>query len=174
MIRTLRTAVPLLLLLLALAPPLPAAEAPACSMSLEDCIAEKRQLFQKRGVLGLSWSAVVEGEPAPPGSFVVRAAAPGFPAHAAGLQLGDLLLSFQGKPLTGVAREELDRQLEAVQVGEEVFLEISRDGKKRLVVLKPVAPDAQWVETWVGQHVRRDHGEEAFRRYLRDLRPKTP
>ena len=171
MMRTLRV---LPLLLLALVPPLPAAEAPACSMPLEDCIAEKRQLFQKRGVLGLSWSPVMEGEPAPPGSFVVRAAAPGFPAHAAGLQLGDLLLSLQGKPLAGVAREELERQFESVQVGQEVFLEISRDGKKRLVVLKPVAPDPQWVETWVGQHVRRDHGDEAFRRYLRELRPRTP
>lgn len=159
-----------LLALLSVASPLAAVEPERCPKPLDTCLVELRAAYPNHGVLGFQFSGPGRDEPVPPGSFVLRAVPPGYPAHAAGLQPGDVLLSLKGKPLTGLPREEVERLMDTIQVGEVVPLEVLRQGKKRSLEIKAGKPDAMSVEAWVGQHVRRAHSEEDFRRYLRELR----
>lgn len=151
-----------------------AEEARSCSVNLEKCVVEKRAQYVDRGVLGFNWAPAVEGEPVPTGSFVVRGAPAGYPAHAAGLKGGDLLISILGKPVAGASREQVERWIESIKVGQEVVLEVLRDGERRLLTIKAGAPDSRSVEAWVGLHVLREHGREAYERYHRELRPRPP
>lgn len=149
-----------------------AQEAGSCPVSLEKCVADKRVQYVNRGVLGFNWSPAVEGEPVPVGSLVVRGVPAGYPAHAAGLKGGDLLVSILGKPVAGVPRREVELWIESIKAGQEVVLEVLRDGERRLLTVKAGVPDPRSVEAWVGMHVFNEHGQEAFQRYQRELRPR--
>ena len=156
--------------LISIASPLAAVEPERCSKPLDTCLVDLRVVYQNHGVLGFQFSGSRPDEPVPPGSFILRAVPPGYPAHAAGLKTGDVLLAVKGTPLKGLLREGVEKIIDTIQVGEVVPLEILRQGKKQSIEVKAGKPDPMSVEAWIGQHVRRAHSEEDLSRYLRGVR----
>ncbi len=160
-----------LLALCALALPHLAAAGPPHGKPLDTCLVEQKALLAQRGVLGFLFSAVSPGEPAPPEVlYVIRSAPAGFPAHAAGLRPGDLLLVLGGKSIARIARPELEATLASVKAGQKVELRVLREGKEQTFRMTAAKPSAESVEAWVGQHIRDQHSAEDYRRYLRQLR----
>ncbi len=66
--------------------------------------------------------------PLPRGGLLVLHVYGGGPAKRAGVRTGDVVMSVEGRPVTGVAHAAIDRLL---RVGREVRLEVWRDGKSR-------------------------------------------
>jgi len=149
-------------------------EGARCVKPLEPCLAEKRAMLEKRGVLGFLWSRVAEDEPAPPGAqYVVRSAPRGYPAEAAGLREHDVLLALNGKDLSAMPRHQLETALQRVTVGERVSLRVWRGGRTLTISFRAAKPAPESIEAWLGQHVRDEHPESDFREYLRRSR-KAP
>lgn len=53
----------------------------------------------------------------------------GGPAHHAGIRRGDVIVAFEGKPVEG--SRAVSRWVADTRVGDEVTLEVIRDGKRR-------------------------------------------
>jgi serine protease Do len=95
---------------------------------------------------------------------LVASVEPGSPAAKAGLQSGDVILSFDGKPVQSA--NELPRIVAATKPGTPVTLEISRDGARRqvkatlaefpseAVAAQHSAPDAKQAPNRLGLAVR--------------------
>jgi S1-C subfamily serine protease len=73
-------------------------------------------------------------QPAPRGVLVVEVP-DGGPAHAAGLQSGDVLVAFDGRPIGGIA--DLQRVLKPEVAGRPVGVSVIRDGALRQLVVTP-------------------------------------
>ncbi len=69
------------------------------------------------------------------GAVVVSAVEPASPAGRAGLLQGDVLLSLDGQAVTGA--DDLVRLLTADKIGQNVELELLRDGERRRLSLTP-------------------------------------
>jgi serine protease Do len=84
--------------------------------------------FAKKPVLGNGFlgfaSEAHEG-----GGLKVTRVGEGTPAEKAGLQEGDVILKFNGGEVSG--REQLRDKLKEMAIGDEVVLEITRDGKEK-------------------------------------------
>jgi hypothetical protein len=164
----------LLLASAALVASLAAGEGARCLKPLETCLAEKRAMLEKRGVLGFLWSRVTPDEPAPPGAqYVVRSVPRGYPASAAGLKEHDVLLTLNGKDLAAMPRHQLESELQRVSVGERVSLRVWREGRTLTLTLRAAKPAAESIEAWLGQHVKDEHPKSDFSEYLRRSR-KAP
>jgi len=59
------------------------------------------------------------------------------PAFDAGLHVGDSILAINGKPISAISREELNKLL-VPEGTSPLMLEISRLGKKRTFTVRPV------------------------------------
>ncbi|HUS25163.1 MAG TPA: PDZ domain-containing protein [Candidatus Binatia bacterium] len=108
----------------------------------------KAQYFEymtdpKRAMLGV----IVDDDSAdaPKQGVRVLAVTPGGGADKAGLKAGDLMVGMNGKPLTGDERLSAARrmrdQMRQVKAGDEVRLEIERDGKRRTVAVLTTGPE---------------------------------
>jgi hypothetical protein len=145
----------LLLASAALVASLAAGEGARCLKPLETCLAEKRAMLEKRGVLGFLWSRVTPDEPAPPGAqYVVRSVPRGYPASAAGLKEHDVLLTLNGKDLAAMPRHQLESELQRVSVGERVSLRVWREGRTLTLTLRAAKPAAESIEAWLGNTSR--------------------
>lgn len=65
---------------------------------------------------------------------VISRVLPGSPAESAGLQRGDVLLTFAGRPVRGV--RELQLQVASAAVGRDVPVELIRDGRRLTLKVK--------------------------------------
>jgi len=157
-------------LFFALAAPflLRAGEPGACPKPLEACVAEKRKLFEQRGVLGFFLHRNGKGEPES-GNYVVQAAPSGYPAATAGLAPGDLLLSMNGRDLPGLPWQGFEAMLDGIAVGQTVSFKVRRDGQERILQLVAAKPPQASIDAWIGQHVRDHHSQKDYREYLRRL-----
>ena len=77
----------------------------------------------------------VEGE-----GLLLESVLRGGPADAAGLRDGDILVSFDGRPIT--REDELRSVLRATPIGKAVVVEYLRDGEPKLATLTTIPPDA--------------------------------
>ncbi|HVT61627.1 MAG TPA: PDZ domain-containing protein [Thermoanaerobaculia bacterium] len=146
---------------------------PRCPKPLDVCVAEKRQLFTHQGVLGFLWSAKPGGDGRPaPGEYglAVQVVPSGYPAKAAGLREGDVLLAMDGKDLAGVPVEQFLQMSAAVAPGQTVSYRILRAGAKREIRITAAPPTSRSIDAWIGQHVRESHSPEDYRRYLLQLK----
>jgi S1-C subfamily serine protease len=66
---------------------------------------------------------------------VVRTVAPGSPAHAAGLRVGDVIVAFGTAPVVAVA--DLHRLLDSEAIGAEVGIAVLRRGERVVVRARP-------------------------------------
>ena len=156
------------MLALALPALLRAAEPGDCPKTLDACVAERQKLFEQRGVLGFLLHRNGKGEPEP-GTYVVQSAPAGYPAAAAGLEAGDVLLSLNGKDLPGLPWTSVETLLEGITAGQAVTIKARRDGREKTFRLIAAKPPQASIEAWISQHIRVHHGEKDFREYLRRL-----
>ncbi|MBI5235323.1 MAG: DegQ family serine endoprotease [Deltaproteobacteria bacterium] len=92
-----------------------------------------------RGWIGVS---VQELNPELAGSFglkepngaLISAVSPGEPAETAGLKAGDVIISFDGKPIVDLS--DLPRTVAATSPGKSVEVKIIRDGKEKALTIK--------------------------------------
>lgn len=79
------------------------------------------------GFLGLATDA------RPGGGLIVTKVGNKSPAQVAGVKEGDVLLTFNGKPLE--TREQMQEMLKEMAAGDEVILELERNGEKQTLTL---------------------------------------
>jgi membrane-associated protease RseP (regulator of RpoE activity) len=98
--------------------------------------------------------------------LLVARVEPKRPAARAGLQVGDVIVSADGKPMSEPF--ELVRHVAAAPAGETIELEVLRDGKERTLRVEPEGEPSFWADpeglgTWF---------EEKLHRGGRDLRER--
>ncbi len=101
----------------------------------------------QRGFLGAVWGDIDAARAARLGlgvtsGAIIEGVMPDSPADAAGLRVGDVVLSFGGKPVDSFNR--LRNAIAFTPPGEKVSMEIVRDGDKR-VINAEVADREQWL-----------------------------
>ena len=146
-----------------------APQAPRCPKPVDLCIAEKRQLFEKRGVLGFLFSPVAADESVPhldKTEYLVRSTPAGYPAAVAGLKEGDLLLAMDGKRLLGMEQAGLDERFAALAIGQTVSFKVLRQGKELTVRIPAAKPGRESIDAWIGRHLAEAHSREDYRHYL--------
>jgi predicted metalloprotease with PDZ domain len=155
-------------LALALSLALPAlASAARCAKPLDACIAEKEVLYQTRGVLGFGWSLDDD-------RIGVCVVAPGYPAAAAGLQVGDVLLELDGKSLAEPSQETMDAIVGTIKIGQLVPLRVRRGEQELSLTITAGKPDANFIHAWIVRHLRAEHDPADLREYLRRLETASP
>ena len=104
---------------------------------------------------------------------VVTAVHPGGPAHRAGFQVGDTLISVNGRP---AAPEAMARLQSALTPGSTVSVALRRDGRVRNVSLEAVSrpADELLVTLSPAVRVRLDSAHAAFARHLESGRGSPP
>ena len=95
---------------------------------------------------------------------------PDRPAAAAGLRVGDVIVSADGKPVTEPF--DLIRKVAAAPAGEHIEFEIVRDGKERKLRIEPEGDPSLWADpdrlgTWLDEKLH--HGSGDLRKRLDQL-----
>jgi len=157
---------PWLVLAFSLAVPVSAPAAP-CGKPLDVCVAEKTLLYQSRGVLGFAWSLRDD-------VIGVCGLPPGYPAAAAGVQLGDVLLELDGRSLAEPSQETMDGIVGAIKIGQVVPLRVRRGGQELTLTITAGKPDEKVIQAWIANHLRAEHDAADLREYLRRLETAPP
>lgn len=87
-----------------------------------------------------SWIGVVLGEDQGAGGVPVAGLTPGGPARRAGLERGDLIVSFNGQTLGNEGAHELRELLKETEPGETITLEVIRGDERLELDVEPGAP----------------------------------
>ncbi len=95
---------------------------------------------------------------------LVAQVTPGSPADEAGVKRGDVIVGYRGKPVQ--SPRELTREVSSTPVGEEVDVEVVRDGKKRTLEVEIGKLDEPTLVARAGER----GGSGAFGLRVRDLR----
>ncbi|MFQ5350537.1 MAG: PDZ domain-containing protein [Thermoanaerobaculia bacterium] len=117
-----------------------------CGAEATFCIREMATQLRKRGWIGIEWN---ETDGRPEISHVVQ----GSPAAAAGVEVGDIVMSFEG-----VSTDEEDEVVWAAMKrslvpGKVITLAVVRDGTARELQVELVAVPDHVVAQWVGKHM---------------------
>ncbi len=121
-----------------------------CGAEASACIHEMAEGLKKKGWIGIEWE---ERDGRPHISHIVQ----GSPAAAAGVQLGDVVMAFNGLSTNEddeVVWLEMKRSLVP---GKVIILSILRDGAERDLEVTLIAVPDHIVAQWVGKHVLEHH-----------------
>ena len=121
-----------------------------CSNEAMTCIRDMAAGLKKRGWIGIEWN-YDSGRP------TITHVVDGSPAAAAGVRLGDVVMTFGG-----VATDEEDEVVWAAMKsslvpGKTVTLGIVRDGSPLELAIELVAVPDHIIAQWVGKHVLQHH-----------------
>ena len=121
--RTVGTALCLMLLLTTLA--IAGEEEVRCDAEADACLKYMIDSLEGKGWIGIEMN--YSDTKAPLVSRVID----GSPAQAAGLQVGDGLIAFEGVPYATASEEELMKVKEMIVPGREITVTIMRDGERQ-------------------------------------------
>ena len=121
-----------------------------CGAEASVCVREMAHSLKQRGWIGIEWEKTA---PRPVISHVVV----GSPAEAAGVQVGDAVLAFEG-----ISTAEEDEVVWAAMKrsllpGKVITLSIVRDGKPLELGVELVAVPDQIIAQWIGVHMLEQH-----------------
>ena len=127
-----------------------------CTSPTDECVRAMVARLRAGAWLG------IETERLDGGAVTVTAVAPRSPAQAAGIAVGDVLLSLGAADLEGADGEELEAALAGMHHGSEVTCTLVRAGSVANVRLRLVAPPEGEVARRVGEHVIAEHAGVAL------------
>ncbi len=132
--------------------------------SVEDCVDTKRTEFQTRGTVGMlihPLAVSAEGY----GHWRIRQIMPDGPADVAGLEPEDVMLTWNGKPLPPDNDSGMTALLRALEIDDEVEIEVARGEQRLSIKLVAEGPSAQAIEYWLLLFVQENYSEEEFLAY---------
>ena len=125
-----------------------------CAADAETCVRDMAAGLKQRGWIGIEWEEV-DGRPQI--SHVVT----GSPAEKAGIQIGDLVLRFNGLSTAEDDEAVWAEMKRSLVPGRVVTLSIQRAGAPLEIPVELVAVPDHIIAQWVGQHVIRHHAAAA-------------
>lgn len=146
-------------------------ESERCEGGVEACVAEKREEWLLRGTVGMiiypseAEDGAIEG-------WSVHQVIEGGAAHAAGVVAGDMIVEWEGFDVRKEGAQFLDRQLEAIQINDEVRITALREGVERAFSLIAEKPSPRAVEYWLLFYVHENFSEEEYEAYRAEVQEK--
>ncbi len=145
-----------------------------CGSGWQEYVERKALELKSRGVLGFGFDIVVQpGGELPSPRLVVLAVAAESPADNAGLKVGDLVVSVKGTLPAELdpgdlarSQELVDELFSSIHPGEEVPVQVYRDGRRFSIVVMAAKPGEREIGAWLAWHVDRYCGEEALHAFL--------
>ena len=128
-----------------------AGEKKQCTAPADECVKKMYQKFQSAGWLG------IEAEKGEKGLVLIKAVTPGSPAATAGFEAGDVLLAINGVELSDANKEAIAKTKKSLVAGSEATYFVRRQGAKKSLTAKLVAPPRTVVAQWIGEHMLTDH-----------------
>jgi S1-C subfamily serine protease len=128
-----------------------AGEKKHCTMPTGECVKAMHEKLANAGWLG------IETEKNDKGVVLVQAVVPGSPAAAAGFRQGDALLAINGIEINEENSWALKKAKKSMHAGSEASYTVLRQGAKKTLSAKLVAPPRKVVAQWIGEHVIAEH-----------------
>ena len=128
-----------------------AGEKAPCAAPAGECVKKMYQKFQSAAWLG------IEADKSDKGLVAIKAVVPGSPAAAAGFEAGDVLLAINGVELSDATKEAQMKVKQSIVAGSEVTYVVRRQGAKKSLTARLVAPPRSVVAQWIGEHMLTEH-----------------
>ena len=93
------------------------------------------------------------------GKATVKGVKPGSPAEAAGFQVGDVLVAINGVEISEANQAALKAAKKSLVAGSEGRYTVVRQGAKKTLTARLVAPPREVLAQWIGEHMIEDHVE---------------
>ena len=128
-----------------------AGEKTHCTKQAGDCAKGMYEKLAHAGWLG------IETDKSDKGVVTIKAVVPGSPALAAGFQAGDVLVAINGVEISDANKEALMAVKKSLVAGSEGSYTVLRQGAKKNLTAKLVAPPRTVLAQWIGEHMLTDH-----------------
>ncbi len=122
-----------------------------CTSPTGDCVKAMYEKLANAGWLG------IETDKSDKGVVTIKAVVPASPAAAAGFASGDTLLTINGIELKDANKEALIKAKKSLVAGSEASYTVLRQGGKKTLTAKLVAPPPTLLAQWIGEHVIAEH-----------------
>ncbi len=122
-----------------------------CTQPTADCVKHLSEKFQSAAWLG------IETDKADNGLVSIKGVVAGSPAATAGFEVGDVLLAINGVELSDANKEAIHKMKKSLSAGSEASYTVRRQGAKKNLTAKLVAPPRSVVAQWIGEHMLEDH-----------------
>ncbi len=122
-----------------------------CTAPAGDCAKKMYEKLSNAGWLG------IETDKSEKGAITIKAVTTGSPAEAAGFAQGDVLLAINGVELSEANKEAVWKTKKSLVAGSEATYTVLRQGAKKTLTAKLVAPPRAVLAQWIGEHMLTDH-----------------
>jgi C-terminal processing protease CtpA/Prc len=122
-----------------------------CTAPTAECAKAMYQKLANSGWLGIETDKSAAGAP------TIKAVKAGSPAEAAGFQTGDVLVAINGVEVSDANKEALKAAKKSLVAGSEASYTVMRQGAKKKLTARLVAPPREVLAQWIGDHMIADH-----------------
>ena len=130
-----------------------------CTASAQECLNKQVSYFKDTAWDGIH---VDLGENKP---MTVKEVLADSPGEKAGIQVGDVLVSLNGKKLADLKGEELNKTMGTIKIGEVATYIIKRGHDKQKVKVTMAEFPMEMAAKWVGKHMIKGHAGEKVASY---------
>ena len=144
----------LMIMLMALAVSFAAVAGENCGSDSEDCLAKMKTKYAEKAWLGVEYDKTDHGQ------LVVKKVYLDSPAHEAGFQKGDILLTMEGEEYSKANKAAIKKIYSGIKPGSEVDYVVKRQGAKVELdaTLAHVPKEVQ--KKWIAEHMEKYHSEK--------------
>lgn len=144
----------LMIMLMALAVSFAAVAGEKCGADSEDCLAKMKTKYAEKAWLGVEYDKTDHGQ------LVVKKVYLDSPAHEAGFQKGDILLTMEGEEYSKANKAAIKKIYSGIKPGSEVDYVVKRQGAKVELdaTLAHVPKEVQ--KKWIAEHMEKYHSEK--------------
>ena len=128
-----------------------AGEKQHCTKQAGECAKGMHEKLANAGWLG------IETDKSDQGVVTVKAVTAGSPAAGAGFQAGDVLVAINGVEIATADKEALMAAKKALVAGADGRYTVLRQGAKKSLTARLVAPPRTVLAQWIGEHMLTDH-----------------
>jgi S1-C subfamily serine protease len=122
-----------------------------CTKQAGECAKGMYEKLANAGWLG------IETDKTDKGVVTIKAVVPGSPAVAAGFQPGDVLVAINGVEISEANKEALKAAKKSLVAGGDGSYTVLRQGAKKNLTARLVAPPRTVLARWIGEHMLEDH-----------------
>ena len=144
----------LMIMLMALAVSFAAVAGENCGSDSEDCLAKMKTKYAEKAWLGVEYDKTDHGQ------LVVKKVYLDSPAHEAGFQKGDILLTMEGEEYSKANKTAIKKIYSGIKPGSAVDYVVKRQGAKVELdaTLAHVPKEVQ--KKWIAEHMEKYHSEK--------------
>lgn len=144
----------LMIMLMALAVSLSASAGEKCDGAGEDCLAKMKAKYAEKAWLGVEYDKTDHGQ------LVVKKVYLDSPAHEAGFQQGDILLTMEGEEYSKANKAAIKKIYTGIKPGSEVEYVVKRQGAKVELDATLAHVPKELQKKWIAEHMDNYHSEK--------------